>query len=190
MNGASSNPEKTLSELKKYNLSFNAKPTKAFSESQKAVLDQAFMNGQKSLWLIDQVQADQDSLMNNGKMLALPRDLNLDDLFFAYGLRVSRKLTTDLYAAKITLASGEVGGRTQFQPYLWYYHPLVVNHGKHPITNNLGPVRNRYVTSIDTLSKKIKHQVILKSSPLTHLKRLSCYGGFLCYYSSTKSKNV
>jgi ABC-type uncharacterized transport system involved in gliding motility auxiliary subunit len=52
----------------------------------KQVLDQFIMNG--GLWLIDQVSAEMDSLYNRAT-LAYPRDLNLNDMFFKYGIRIN-----------------------------------------------------------------------------------------------------
>ena len=65
------------------------------------------MNGGKSLWLIDAVTIDKDSLNNDfGKNVAIARDLNLTDFFFKYGVRINPVLVNDFYSAKITLASG------------------------------------------------------------------------------------
>ena len=109
------NPAKTLKELKTFDLIISAKPTEAFTEKEKLVLDQYTMNGGKSLWLIDAVIAEKDSLYNDsGKSYAVPRDLNLTDFFFKYGVRVNPLLVSTLYSAPITLAIGE-GSNSQFQ---------------------------------------------------------------------------
>jgi hypothetical protein len=43
--------------------------------------------------LIDQVSAEMDSLYNpSGATLAYPRDLNLNDMFFKYGIRINPDL--------------------------------------------------------------------------------------------------
>ncbi len=55
-----------------------AKPTQKFTAKEKFTLDQFIANGGKTLWMLDNVQADQDSLFLAGKMLAYPRDLNLN----------------------------------------------------------------------------------------------------------------
>jgi hypothetical protein len=60
-----------------------AKPTEAFSDAENQVLDQFIMNGGKTLWLVDQVAMEMDSLYNeSGANLAFPRDLGLNDMFF------------------------------------------------------------------------------------------------------------
>jgi gliding-associated putative ABC transporter substrate-binding component GldG len=82
-------PINTLEALKKYDLAIIAKPTEAFSESEKQVLDQYIVDGGKTIWLIDQVVAEMDSLYSpTGSAMAFSRDLNLNDFFFKYGVRI------------------------------------------------------------------------------------------------------
>ncbi len=40
-----------------------AKPRKAFTDGEKVILDQYIMNGGKTLWMIDAVNAEMDTLM-------------------------------------------------------------------------------------------------------------------------------
>jgi len=130
-------------------------------------LDQFITNGGKTLWMIDNVQADQDSLLQTGKMLTYPRDLNLTDLLFAYGVRINTSIVKDLYAAKIPLATGNVGNKTQFQNLPWFFHPLVNGNSQHPITKNIRPVRLQFTTQIDTLKNSIKKTPLLATSLLS-----------------------
>ena len=144
-----------------------AKPTEKFTEKEKFVLDQFITNGGKTLWMIDNVQADQDSLFNNGKMLAYSRDLNLTNLFFSYGIRINTTLIKDLYAAKIPVATGKIGNQTQFKNLDWFYHPLVNGNPNNSVTKNVSPVRLQFANSIDTLKNNIKKTPLLVSSLLT-----------------------
>ena len=144
-----------------------AKPTEKFSEEEKFTLDQFIMNGGKTLWLIDNVQAELDSLMNTGEALAYPRDLGLTDLFFNYGIRINHYLITDLYSSKIPLATGNVGNQTQFDTFSWQYFPLVNSQNNHAINNNIEAVSLKFTNSIDTLKNNIKKTVLLQSSPLS-----------------------
>jgi gliding-associated putative ABC transporter substrate-binding component GldG len=162
------NPQKTLRDLTSFDMAIIAKPTVKFSDNEKLTLDQFITNGGKTLWMIDNVQADQDSLLQNGKMLAFPRDLNLTDLLFSYGVRLNTSLIKDLYAAKIPLATGNVGNQTQFQNLPWFFHPLVGGNPTHPITKNIRPVRLQFTTQIDTLKNDaITKTPLLVSSLLT-----------------------
>ena len=167
LDSVTTNPKKTLLDLQQFDLAIIAKPTQAFTENEKLVLDQYIINGGKTLWMIENVQADTDSLYTNGSMLAYPRDLNLTDFFFAYGLRVNATLLQDLYAAKIPLATGNLGNKPQFQNLSWFYHPLVLGNPNHAISKNILPVRLRFANQIDTLQNNLKKTPLLMSSMLT-----------------------
>jgi gliding-associated putative ABC transporter substrate-binding component GldG len=160
-------PQAGIDALRNFDLAIIAKPTEAFTEKEKLVLDQYIMNGGKSLWMLENTQADTDSLYNDGKMLVYPRDLNLTDFFFSYGVRINTQLIQDLYSAKIRLATGNVGNQPQFQNLPWFYHPLVNGNPQHPITKNIPPVRLRFANQIDTLENSIRKTPLLVSSPLT-----------------------
>lgn len=165
LDSVSSNPEKTLEQLKEYDLIVEAKPTKNFTEEQKFVLDQYLMNGGKALWLTESVIAEKDSLFTNTGLttLAFPRDLNLTDFFFTYGVRVNPSLINDLQADQLILAAGE-GSQTQFQSFPWYYSPLVISKSKHPIAHNLAPIRFEFANPMDTLKNDLKKTILLQSS--------------------------
>ena len=167
LDSVENNPTKSVKDLQKFDLAIIAKPTKLFSEKEKLVIDQFIINGGKTLWMLENVQADTDSLYNGGKMLAYPRDLNLTDLFFSYGLRINTTLIQDLYAAKIPLATGNIGNKPQFQNLNWFYHPLVSGNPRHAITKNIAPVRLRFANQIDTIQNKLKKTPLLMSSMLT-----------------------
>jgi gliding-associated putative ABC transporter substrate-binding component GldG len=167
LDSVASNAQKTLEDVSRLDLAIIAKPTEKFTEKEKFVLDQFIANGGKTLWMLDIVQANQDSLATNGKMLAYQRDLNLTDLLFNYGIRINTSLVKDLYAAQIPLATGQVGNQTQFKNLDWFYHPLVGGNPNHPITKNVAPVRLQFASPIDTLKNNIKKTPLLVSSLLT-----------------------
>jgi len=169
LDSVANNPQETLQKLQDYDLIISAKPTEAFSEQEKYLLDQYTMNGGKSLWLIDKVAMDKDSLYNAaGKSIATGRDLNLTDFFFKYGIRINPVLVSDLYSAPIMLAIGEASN-AQFQPVQWQYSPLASNTGNHPIINNLNVVKFDFSNQIDTLKNEVSKTILLKSSPQSKL---------------------
>ncbi|WP_417213671.1 gliding motility-associated ABC transporter substrate-binding protein GldG [Bizionia sp.] len=169
LDSVQSTPQKTLDDLKSYDLIISAKPTEAFTEAEKLVLDQFTMSGGKSLWLLDRVVIEQDSLFNaEGKNIAVARDLNLTDFFFKYGVRINPVLINDLYSASITLATGD-GSQSQFQQLPWFYSPLVTATSKHPIVNNLNLIKFDFANQIDTLKNDIQKTVLLQSSILTKI---------------------
>ena len=167
LDSVATNPQQTLQDLTNFDLAIIAKPTQKFTSKEKFTIDQYIANGGKTLWMLDYVQADQDSLFANGKMLAYPRDLNLTDLLFSYGIRINTTLIKDLYAAQIPVATGKVGNQTQFKNLEWFYHPLVGGNPKHTITKNVSPVRLQFANQIDTLKNNIKKTPLLVSSLLS-----------------------
>jgi gliding-associated putative ABC transporter substrate-binding component GldG len=155
------NQQKTLDNLKRFDLAIVAKPTEAFSDSEKYVFDQYIMNGGKTLWMLDKVSIDLDSLRNASQSsLAYPKDLNLDDMFFKYGVRINYQLVQDLLSTPITVQSpnGEV-------PVDWLYSPIIKSQENHPINKNINLVKLEFANQIDTLKNNIKKTILLKSSP-------------------------
>ncbi|WP_438422910.1 gliding motility-associated ABC transporter substrate-binding protein GldG [Aquimarina macrocephali] len=164
LDSVASNTTKTLQELQKFDMIINAKPTKAFSEKEKYVLDQFVMNGGKSLWLLESVTMEIDSLMNpEGSSVAIMQDLRLGDALFSYGVRVNPVLVNDLYSAPLVLASGQ-GSETQFTPYPWFYGSLTKSASNHPIVKNTESVKFEFSNQIDTLKNSIKKTILLTSS--------------------------
>ena len=165
LDSVAKNPIGSLEALKKYDLAIIAKPTETFSDAEKQVLDQYVINGGKTLWLIDQVAIEMDSLYNSsGSTLAYPRDLNLNDLFFKYGIRINPDLIKDERGSPIKLASGDQGSATQFQEFNWKFAPQVYPNSPHPIVKNLGGIKFDFANPIDTLKNGIKKTILLQSS--------------------------
>lgn len=166
-----------VSTLKKMDAVVIAKPRKAFTETEKIILDQYIMNGGKTLWMIDAVNAEMDTLFNSKKIMAFPMDTNLTDFFFNYGLRINPGLVKDLKkSALIRIVSGEVAGNPQYSSFLWPYFPLGIAENKNPITKNINPVKFEFPTSIDTLGRKnIKTNVLFESSEETNVKQVPNY---------------
>jgi len=165
-------PTESLKYLKKYDLTIIAKPTEAFSDEEKQVLDQYIINGGKTLWLVDPVNMEMDSLYNqNGANLAFPRDLNLNDMFFKYGIRIRPDLIKDLMATPIALATGEQGSATQYTQYPWFFSPLIYPSQKdnHPIVSNLDGMKFEFASPIEPLKNDIKKTVLLQSSQYSKL---------------------
>lgn len=159
------NPTGSLEALQQYDLAIIAKPTETFSDAEKQVLDQFIINGGKTLWLVDQVSAEMDSLYNeSGATLAYPIDLNLNDLFFKYGIRINPDLVMDEKGSPLKLATGEQGSATQYQEFNWKFAPQVYPISPHPIVKNLGGIKFDFANPIDTLKNGIKKTILLQSS--------------------------
>jgi ABC-2 type transport system permease protein len=150
-----------------------AKPTEKFSDKDKFIIDQFVMYGGKVLWFLDPVMADMDSLTRSDFTLGIANDLNLNDQLFTYGVRLNSNLAQDLQAAPIPLPVGMVGDQPRYELFPWYYFPLLVPKGGHPIVNNLNAVKTEFVSSIDTVGKtgRIKKTPLLTTSRYTKLLR-------------------
>jgi gliding-associated putative ABC transporter substrate-binding component GldG len=167
LDSVSKDPQKTLKQLKEYDLAIIAKPRDKFTEEEKLVIDQYIVNGGKTLWMIDPVEAEMDSLSETGTMPVMARDLGLNDMFFKYGFRIPPVLVKDEMATPIKIATGDEGSSgTQYQQYLWKFAPFVYpdSINRNPIVKNLGGIKFDFAGGIDTLKNGIKKNILLATS--------------------------
>ena len=164
---AKQQPTETLAALQKYDLAIIAKPTEAFSEEEKQVLDQFVMNGGKTLWLVDNAPLNFQDLNNeNGLAVAQYNELNLTDMFFSYGFRINHQIIKDEYGTPIKLASGQLGSETQYEQYMWKYSPYIYSeNNNHPIVKNMDGIKFEFTSPIELLKNDVKKTVLLTSSP-------------------------
>jgi gliding-associated putative ABC transporter substrate-binding component GldG len=153
--------------LKKYDLAIIAKPQEKFSDEEKQVLDQYIINGGKTLWLIDEVHAEMDSLTETGQTLAFPNELNLQDLFFKYGIRIDPTMIKDEHAVPIKLATGDQGSQTQYQDYLWKFSPFIYPESEHSIVKNMEGIKFEFASPIELLKNNLNKSILLRSSELS-----------------------
>ena len=144
-----------------------ANPIEIFSEKEKFLIDQYIMQGGKIMWLIDPVQISLDSLSNGFQTYSFPRDLNLGDQFFLYGIRLNYDLLQDVECVMIQVNTALPGNPTNFTTHPWYYSPLLVPNDNHPASRNLNRVLAEFVSSLDTIkgNSNLKKNVILSTSP-------------------------
>jgi ABC-2 type transport system permease protein len=141
------------------------KPTEKFSDREKLALDQYVMHGGKLIWAIDQLHAEMDSLRQDHEVIAYDRGLELEDLFFRYGVRVNQDLVEDLQCASLNLVVGMQGDKPQIQLLPWPYFPLLNGSLTHPISKNLDPVYSKFANSIDTVKAPgIEKTILLQGS--------------------------
>ena len=141
-----------------------AKPTRPYSEEDKFKLDQFLTHGGRALFFVDALRVDLDSVSRNGASLATPYDLNLDDLFFRYGVRLNPNLLLDLNSGQIPLVTGMEGNKPKIEPLPWQLYPLINRFNPtSPITRNLDAVLLRFAGNIDT----VKAQGVRKTSLMT-----------------------
>jgi len=93
----------------------------------------------------------------------VPKELNLDDMLFRYGVRINNNLIMDLTAAKIPVVTDYLGKQRYFS---WYFFPLLVPKSRNPIVHNVNTLKSEFISSIDTVSAKD-----IRKTPLTvHFK--------------------
>lgn len=136
--------------LDAYDAIIVAKPDTTFSEADKYKIDQFIMKGGKAMFFIDVMRINMDSAGENGTY-AFPLTLNLEDLFFRYGVRINNNLLQDLNAGAHPVVTGFLGDQPQIRLLPWPFYPIINYFGRHPIVKNLDAVYTRFVSSIDTV---------------------------------------
>ena len=148
-----------------------AKPTKPFSEKDKFIIDQYIMRGGKVLWLVDPVFATMDSLQSSESTMGNTLNLNLDDMFFKYGVRLNKNLLLDYNSAAIALRTGQMGGQAQIEYFRWYYFPLLNAASNNNIVKNINPIKADFASSIEPVisDSDVQKIPLLKTSDYTKI---------------------
>jgi ABC-2 type transport system permease protein len=137
------------------------KPTVPFSNEDKLKLDQYVTHGGKLFWMVDNMYAEFDSLYKSQGFIAYDRGLNLEDLFFNWGLRINQELVQDMQSDQLPQVSE---GNGQQRLVSWPFFP-VLDGTQHPISKNLDGIRSFFPTSMDTVEAAgIRKTVLLQSS--------------------------
>lgn len=155
----------------KYDVLIVAQPTQPFPDADKYVIDQFLMRGGKILWLIDATTASADSLQNMPEFFATPRNLQLNDLFFSYGVRINPNLIQDLSCQQIPIGVGTIGDQQQYKFMNFPYCLKVVNFSDHPIVRNIKEIKSDFAGTIDFVGKEVnlEKSVLMKTSERTKL---------------------
>ncbi|MDR0799613.1 MAG: gliding motility-associated ABC transporter substrate-binding protein GldG [Dysgonamonadaceae bacterium] len=153
-----------------YSLIAVAGPQKPFSEQDKFLLDQYLMQGGRLLWLVNGTQIhSQQELAQSGETIAMSNDLNLNDLFFIYGVRINPVILEDLQCLLIPVVVSDSSHATDYVPKPWYYAPLLEPNNQSAVTKGLSFVKTEFAGTIafvgDRASKK---EILLTSSPYAH----------------------
>tara|TARA_B110000977_G_scaffold15452_2_gene18946 strand:- start:1315 stop:3237 length:1923 start_codon:yes stop_codon:yes gene_type:complete len=136
-----------------------AKPRTAFSEKELFIVDQYVMNGGKIIWMVDMLDVNESDLVDTNITYAIALKHQLQQFLFKYGARFNVNMVNDVRCAPITREDGL--GRIPN----WYFYPLLYLDKPSIYLNNVGPIKTRYVCSIDTVGDdNIKKTALLKSS--------------------------
>ena len=136
-----------------FDLIIMARPDTFISEHDIFKLDQFIIKGGKAIFLIDPIRANLDSIGENGTY-AFPYELGLTDMLFKYGVRLNNDLIQDFYCGMIPMFVGYVGNQPQTKLMPWRFYSVINQFADHPISKNLGPVRAKFVSTIDTVKAK------------------------------------
>lgn len=169
-----------IDSLSRFDALIIAKPVKPFSDTDKLVIDQYIMGGGKTLWMVEDVDAEMDSLFRSDKIVAFPRNTNLTDLFFSYGVRLMPAVVKDLQSGFITLAIGQAGDNTAYEQFPWPYFPLSISKNNHGITRKIAnPLRFEFANPIEILERdSVNAEVLLTTSRHVQLQKPFSYIDF------------
>ncbi|HUL45118.1 MAG TPA: Gldg family protein [Bacteroidota bacterium] len=119
-------------------------PAQPFKNWEKYLLDQYVMKGGRIAFFVNKVN------MNLQNQIGQPLNLNLDDMFETYGVRVNTDLVRDVSCAYVTV-SQQAGFMVIQNQIPFYYLPRVSTFSKtSPVVKDLGSVVFYFVSSIDT----------------------------------------
>lgn len=155
-----------------------AKPTQAFSDSDKFVIDQYIMNGGKVLWLVDGVDVSMDSIYLYEHSFAMPANtelLGIDDQLFTYGARINTDVLQDFLSSTIMLKGVSATGEERDYWYNWFYFPLLVTQNNNVINKYIDAIKTEFVSSIDTVGNnpEVKKTILLTTSATTRKIRVN-----------------
>jgi ABC-2 type transport system permease protein len=150
-----------------------ASPESRFPEKDKFIVDQYLMRGGRIMWLIDPVNVSLDSLSNGMTTVAFPKDLNLRDQLFHYGIRYNDDLVQDAECLQIKVNTALIGQPAKYSTAPWYFSPLLQPSQNHPVGKNVNRVLSEFISSLDRVGENdgIKSSVILTSSPYARINK-------------------
>ena len=139
-------------------------PTQPFSEREKYELDQYLMRGGSIIWVMDYQKVDL-AVFENRSTVTEVYNLNLDDLFFNYGIKLNANLLQDLNMERIEfLEETQEGPKFSARP--WPFYVRIRPELELPVTRNVERTLIRYAGTIDTFPQPgVSKEVFLKSTP-------------------------
>ncbi len=147
-----------------YDLLLITKPSQAFTDQEKFLLDQYVMKGGRLAFFLDVLSINIDSALSSSSV-AIPVQTNLEDLLFKYGVRINQNYVADLNAGTLPVITGNIGDQPQITMLDWPYFPVITNYGNHPIVRNMDAVMLKMASSIDTVkAENVKKYPLFSSS--------------------------
>lgn len=144
-------PVQDVGMLADFDAAIFLRPTENFDNSELYDIDQFIMKGGKSLFFLDGLMMNVDSIKDYGTM-ALPIEMGLEDLLFKYGVRVNNDVLQDVNSGNFPIVTGNLGSDPQIQLLPWPYYIILNKYANHAIVRNMNAVYGKFVSSIDTVS--------------------------------------
>ena len=143
-----------------------ADPHKPFSDAEKYQIDQYLMHGGRLLIAVDGVRFSEDILSSEGFTPVIAQDLNLQDMLFRWGVRVSPTLLQDRQCMPIPVDVSQDPQQPNFQPMPWYYAPLLLTSQVSPISRNLMQVSSTFCSGLELVGEEdgLEKNVLLATS--------------------------
>ena len=148
-----------------------AKPMEKYSETDKFIIDQYIMRGGRVLWLLDGAQMSSDMLSKGGATPLIALDVNLQDMLFRYGVRLTPTIVEDMQCAYMPVNIARPGEEPRFEPIPWFYMPLLQGSPYHPITKTLQAVKADFASGIEIVGDTagVRKEVLLITSNASHV---------------------
>ena len=93
------------------------------------------------MWLVDGTNGSIDSLNKTDNFIVSSNDLNLNDLFFKYGIRIVNDNIQDLRSSMIPIVTGYNGNIPTQKLFNWPFHVIFKSDSEHPISANLDAIK-------------------------------------------------
>jgi ABC-2 type transport system permease protein len=143
-----------------------ADPQEPFSETDKYILDQYLMQGGRILWVMNGVKFSQAHLEADGMSPIIAQELNVEDMLYRYGVRVSHCLVQDLQCLMVPVDVSYDPNEPNWQPLPWTYAPLLLASPLSPVTKKVSQVSATMASAIELVGGEdgIEKQVLLATS--------------------------
>lgn len=157
--------------LDEYSAIIIADPQERFSETDKYILDRYVQNGGNILWVVNGVRFSTEILGENGFTPVIALDLNLTDLWFRHGIRITPALVQDLQCLPIPVDVSAPGQEPNYQPMPWYYAPLLLTSQASPITKGVAQISSSFVSPIEAVGGEdgLRKEVLVASSQASRI---------------------
>jgi ABC-2 type transport system permease protein len=124
------------------------------------------MQGGRILWVVNGVKFSQAHLESDGMSPIIAHELNIDDMLYRYGVRVSHCLVQDLQCMMVPVDVSYDPNEPNWQPLPWTYAPLLLASPLSPVTRKVSQVSATMASAIELVGGEdgIQKDVLLATS--------------------------